>query len=200
MAENIVYLRAAGYLSAQPNVISSPAANDYSQLLTFSFSASNNVYNQQYFNVYQGDGNQTNYRFPISSNCIIKGMRLSIPNLPGARFAVDPNGTLELIQQGFTIGVAGFKNPPVAPINAANFYIGVNQLNEWTYTNIFINANDYLTDGINTAVYYYISFGPIGAALNQKVYVDFRNFQSAYNNINLYLLAELQVSAPAGVQ
>lgn len=198
MAEIITYLRAASAPIAS-NTIVAPVAGTYSQLLTFDFSASNNVYNQQYFNLYRGDNNPTHYRFPISSNCIIKALRLSIPNLPGSRFALNPNGAPELIRQGFTIGAAGFKQPPVAPINAANYYIGVNQLEEWTYTNILVNAADYLTDGINTAVYYYLSFGAIGAVLNQSVYVDFRNYQTAFDAINIYLLAELQVVAPAGV-
>jgi hypothetical protein len=198
MSENIVYLRCASAPIA-PNTIGAIVAGTYSQLLTFDFSTVVNTYNQQYFNLYRGDGVATNYRFPISSNCVIKALRLSIPNLPGSRFALNPNGATQLIRQGFTIGVAGFKQPPVAPINAAPFYIGVNQLEEWVPTNILINANDYLTDGIDTAVYYYLSFGGIGVALNQPVYVDFRNYQTAFDAINIYLLAELQVIAPAGV-
>jgi len=174
------------------------AAAVYSQKLTFTFSSSTADYFMSYFNQYDGDGNPTLYSFPIASNIIIAGLKLSIPNLPGARWAVNPAGSPVLIKQGFQIGASGWRNPPTGPLNITNYDIGVNELNTWIDTNIIVNAAT-IQGGDSLIRFTRLSLGQ-SLTTSVDVYVDFRNYQTIFNNKFIYLLAELKVIAPQGVQ
>ena len=196
MAEQYTYLRCVSDNATTLTVVP-PGAGTFAQKLTFNFSFIPGNYNSSYFSQYDGDGVSTLYRFPIDSNLVITGIKLSIPNLPGARFAHNPNGTLQAIEQGYGLYVRAWNQLVTVPGTSANYFVGINQLGEWVPTNIFLSAA-FFQAGNNLMKWITISLGASGHP-TIDTFVDFRNYQTVFDGIKIYMLAELQVIAPQGV-
>lgn len=116
--------------------------------------------------------------FDKNSKILIKALRISIPNLRGASWAIS-----QATDPVNDVGINVYDGSTSTPVTG--YRVQVSNFEQWIETNILVDMS-----AVVASSFY------LRSALGVGVYTDVRNVQAVYNGIAVYAQIDLLVQSP----